>query len=193
MPRISQEGLIFSYFERKPNRDVKHPDVVDWATAEWQRITGEVFRDPDRAIRKLHEKGLLQKIKKGVYRYDPGHAEERELEDFTLAQKAQIFKRDGYRCAVCGFGKKEGVELHIDHIHPRSKGGKSVLANGQILCGKHNFKKKNYKQTELGKMMFITLLRKSISINDTETRDFCEEVLRVYDKHGVDEHIKWRD
>ena len=67
--------------------------------------TGKVFRDPDRAIRKLSQEGQLIKINKGVYKYDPDFVHNRELEDFTPAQKEEIFKRDNYRCVICGRGK----------------------------------------------------------------------------------------
>ena len=58
---------------------------------------------------------------------------ERNLEDFTLAQKQEILKRDSYKCVICGKGEKEGMELHVDHIKPKDKGGKAIVENGQIL------------------------------------------------------------
>ncbi len=65
----SQFGLLMEYFKKNPNRDIRHPEIVDWATTEYARRTGKVFRDPDRGIRSLHQSGFLQKIAKGVYRY----------------------------------------------------------------------------------------------------------------------------
>ena len=49
---LSQKALILSYYTKRSGKDVNHQDAVDWATAEWKRLTGKVFRDPDRAIRK---------------------------------------------------------------------------------------------------------------------------------------------
>lgn len=60
---------------------------MDWVVAEYKKRTGEVFRDPDRAIRMLSQGGKLIKIKKGVYKYDPDFVTNRELEDFTPEQK----------------------------------------------------------------------------------------------------------
>lgn len=174
-----------------PNEDVKHQDVVDWATVEWKKRTGEVLRDPDRAIRNLYEEGFLKKVRKGVYRYDPEDVEKRELEDFTPAQKEEILRRGNYRCAVCGKGREEGVELHIDHIKPKSLGGKATIENGQILCSEHNFRKKNYNQTESAKRMFMNLHKLANSLNDEKTKKFCEEILEVYEKHHVNGHIEW--
>jgi len=190
---LSQRDLIFSYFEGNPNRDISHAEVVDWAVAEWKNQTGDVFRDPDRAIRKLHAEGLLVKVSKGVYRYDPEVASKQKLENFTASQKQQILERDGYKCVVCGLGRKEGLELHVDHIRPMSRGGKSEIDNGQTLCSIHNFRKKNYNQTETGKKMFINLLNKSKKLGDEELTNFCEEILKTYDNHNINGHIEWKE
>jgi 5-methylcytosine-specific restriction endonuclease McrA len=130
---------------------------VDWLAAKYKKQTGSVFGDPDRAIRKLHQDGFLTKIRKGVYRYDPENVKKKNLDDFTPKQKETILKRDGYKCIMCGKSKKHGMDLHIDHIKPKDLGGKSTIENGQTLCSQHNFLKKNLKQTETGKKMYIRL------------------------------------
>ncbi len=93
MPKkISQLELIKEYFKKNPNRDIEHPEVVDWVVKELKKRTGEVFRDPDRGIRYLAQSGFLIKIAKGVYKYDPKLEYKRELQDFTAPQKEEIFK-----------------------------------------------------------------------------------------------------
>lgn len=191
--QISQLDLIMEFFKANPKRDISHPEVVDWVSAEWQKRTGKVFRDPDRGIRSLHQRGYLQKIAKGVYRYEPEMVHLREdLEDFSPALKRQILERDGYKCVICGFGKKEGVELHIDHIKPKDLGGKATLQNGQTLCARHNFLKKNLKQTEMGKKMFLQMLETAKENDDKELIAFLREVLEVYEKHNINGHIVWK-
>ena len=71
------------YFKNNPNRNISHPEIVDWATKEWKKRTGNVFRDPDRGIRKLHQAGYLIKVQKGIYRYDPTLVTQHKLEDFS--------------------------------------------------------------------------------------------------------------
>lgn len=153
--------------------------------------TGKIFRDPDRGIRKLHQNGYLVKVDKGIYRYDPSFVKKRELQDFTPAVKQQIFERDNFRCVVCGRGKKEGIEIHADHIKPKDLGGKATLENGQTLCGQHNFLKKNLKQTETGKKMFIRLYELAKSTGDENLVKFCGEILEVFEKNGMNGHIVW--
>jgi hypothetical protein len=116
---MTQAELIMEFFKKNPNRDIKHPEAVDWLTTQWKKRTGEVFRDPDRGIRKLAQSGQLIKVAKGVYRYDPKLIKKRNLEDFSAAQKKQILKRDNYRCVICGLGEADGVELHVATLLPK--------------------------------------------------------------------------
>lgn len=193
MKEISQLDLITEHFKANAKRGIKHPEVVDWAVSEYKKRTGKAFRDPDRAIRSLHQKGYLQKIAKGIYRYEPDSITLRDdLEDFSTKLKEQILKRDNYKCVICGMGKNEGVELHIDHIKPKDLGGKATLENAQTLCSRHNFLKKNLKQTETGKKMFIRMLESAKDSNENELIAFLQEVLEVYEKHNINGHIVWK-
>ena len=184
--------LIQEYFQQHPNTDLPHGPVVDWVTEQWRLQGSETPpRDPWRVIRRLHQEGWLIKVRKGVYRHDPEAAGKVELDDFTPEQKQAILERDQYRCVICGKGLADGVELHVDHIRPRHLGGRSEIENGQTLCAQCNFRKKIYKQTETGKRMFIRLLHVAQKEGDQKMVDFCREVLSVYDKHGVNDHIRW--
>lgn len=59
----------------------------------------------------------------------------------TTALREEIAIRDNYTCQICGKYMPDGVGLHIDHIVPIKKGGKSVQSNLQVLCSKCNGKK----------------------------------------------------
>lgn len=189
---ITQHNIIIEFFKKNPNRDIKHPEIVDWATVQYKRQTGNVFRDPDRQIRHLHQTGLLIKVAKGIYRYDPNAVKKRELNEFTPSLKQMIFKRDNYRCVICGRGKKEGVDIHADHIKPKEFGGKATLENGQTLCSQHNMMKKTLKQTETGKKMFIRMYELAKKENNKELLKFCSEILEIYEKNNINGHIEWR-
>jgi predicted restriction endonuclease len=188
----SQLDLIMEYFKKNPNRDIEHPEVVDWVVAEYKRRTGQVFRDPDRGIRSLSQKGLLIKVAKGVYRYEPSSIHKRDLEDFTSAQREAIMERDKYRCVVCGRGIADGVELQVDHIKPKDQGGKAEIDNGETLCAQHNFQKKNYGYTKFGKMYFVNLYNSAKNSHDTVMQNFFRQVLEVYEKNKIDEDIEWK-
>lgn len=188
----TQRKITRDFYLANPNRDIPHEEAVDAIEVAYKQATGKKFRDPDRAIRLLHAEGLLQKISKGVYRYDPKLATGKRQENFTSAQKAEIMRRGAYRCAICGLGKRDGVELHIDHRQPKALGGEATIANGQILCAKHNFQKKNYTQTESAKRYFIGLHERAEELKDNETMAFVKAILEVYDEYDVNGHIEWK-
>ena len=190
---LTQFGLLMEYFQANPNRNIPHAEIVDWATSEWSIRTGSTFRDPDRGIRSLHQQGYLTKIDKGVYCYSPGTVRQANLELFTNEQKSKILKRDGFKCVICGRGREHGVELHVDHIKPKDLGGQAIIENGQTLCAQHNFLKKNFRQTETGKKMFIRLYELSKANNNEILQEFCADILHTYEKHDINGHIEWNE
>lgn len=195
--KITQQELLIEYFVNHPNKEIHHPEVVDWALKEYTKRTGEVFRDPDRGIRLLYQKGLLIKIAKGVYKYDPEYlAEDKTVNDFTEEQKEVIKKTGNYKCAICGLGPDNNMEIQVDHIIPKELGGTNDISNGQVLCSKHNFLKKTFKQTETGKRFFINLLASLINQTDKnadELKAFAIDVLQVYEKHNINGQIEITD
>ena len=65
------------------------------------------------------------------------------------------------------------------------------IENGQTLCAQHNFLKKNLRQTETGKKMFIRLYELAKFEKNQELKNFCEEILKVFEKNNINSHIKW--
>ena len=63
----------------------------------------------------------------------------------NLRLRFKVLQRDQFRCCSCGASpaKDPGVELHVDHIFPWSKGGETVFENLQTLCSKCNGGKSN--------------------------------------------------
>jgi hypothetical protein len=181
--------LIMEFFKKHPKENMPHGPVVDWVEERYRKLYKKKPRDTWRAIRKLHQEGKLIKVKKGVYKYDPEVVKEVELFDFPPEIKEQIFKRDKYRCVVCGRGPKDGVEICADHIRPKDKGGTNTLDNGQTLCMEHNLMKKNYSQTEAGKRYFIKIYKKALAEKDKKIIDFCKCVFNCYDIHRINSHI----
>ena len=115
----SQTAFVKEWFIKRPNRDISHEESKSGIENEYFKITKRRFEDVDRSIRKLAQIGFLIKIKKGWYRYDPKLASIRTLEDFSASDKKQILERDGYKCVICGKGKKDGIDLQVDHIKPK--------------------------------------------------------------------------
>lgn len=70
-------------------------------------------------------------------------ANDTEHAKVTRQMRYEVMRRDGYRCVMCGRTAKDGVRLHVDHVRPVSKGGKSVMENLQTLCEDCNLGKGN--------------------------------------------------
>lgn len=72
----------------------------------------------------------------------PKRRTRREISD---RQRFRILVRDGFRCKACGASplKESGVELHVDHILPWSKGGETVDENLECKCKQCNLGKSN--------------------------------------------------
>ena len=54
----------------------------------------------------------------------------------SLTLRYKVLCRDRFRCVICGRSpaKDAGVELHVDHIYPWSKGGQNTEENLRTLC-----------------------------------------------------------
>lgn len=181
--------LILEYFDRHPSKPVKQGDIAVWVMKEYEKEHGKPCLDPWRGVRRLYQEGVLMKLAKGIYRYEPKLTQKKQLPDFPSEAKEQILKRDNYKCVVCGRGIKDGVEICADHIIPIDSGGTNTVENGQTLCSEHNILKKNYSQTEAAKRYFIKLYEQAIGKNDEKMIDFCQQVFNVYNRHKVNTHI----
>ena len=62
--------------------------------------------------------------------------------------RSRIYKRDGYECVYCGSKK----QLTLDHVIPKSRGGRNEWTNLVTCCFKCNLKKGN-KTPEEAKMI----------------------------------------
>lgn len=64
----------------------------------------------------------------------------------VVLTRHNIFKRDNYECQYCGVSKN----LTLDHLIPRSKGGKSSWKNLVTACKKCNAGKGDYSPEQAG-------------------------------------------
>ena len=182
MTEKSVTHYIKEYFEKHPNEEVEHGSVVDYVFRFIPRA-----RDPWRAIRKLYQEGYLIKVRKGVYKRIPGYQGDVVLSPFPPEVKEAIFKRDNYRCVVCGNGRHNGYEIHADHIKPQSMEGESTLENGQTLCSEHNLMKKKYGTTDFLNKYSKKMLKLAKQHKDKKTESLFSSILNILDKHKKSE------
>jgi hypothetical protein len=67
----------------------------------------------------------------------------RTSRNINLKIRFTVLSRDNFTCKACGRSpaKEPGVELHVDHVVPWSRGGETELDNLQTLCSKCNLGK----------------------------------------------------
>ena len=58
-----------------------------------------------------------------------------------------VFARAGGRCEATAFlvwGRCRAAAVEVDHVYPWSKGGATIVSNGQALCRHHNRSKASW-------------------------------------------------
>lgn len=66
---------------------------------------------------------------------------EYQRQKMTLSLRYDVMKRDNFHCVLCGRSEADGVTLHVDHIMPVAKGGKTEMTNLRTLCNECNMGK----------------------------------------------------
>lgn len=61
---------------------------------------------------------------------------EQDRREIRLGLRYTVLKRDNFKCVLCGASPAlmPGIQLHVDHIFPFSKGGKTEITNLRTLC-----------------------------------------------------------
>jgi hypothetical protein len=80
-----------------------------------------------------------------VIRWAPIAMAERDLvRRFEGVDRVALFARAAGRCERHGLlsgRRQETNNLQADHVHPYVRGGSTTVANGQVLCSRHNKQK----------------------------------------------------
>lgn len=157
LKRYSVISLFILIMDMMPNYDIRgrEKDIAKWfIDFEYTRALDEQ-KPADEQNTKLviyHEKtsNSSDTFDSLQYRHNflkeslISHVSNLPLKDdrrnFDEAQRQVIFRRDNGICKICG-KKCEWNEWEADHITPWSKGGKTEIENGQVLCPSCNSKK----------------------------------------------------
>ena len=96
----------------------------------------------------------------------------------VMLSRQNIFRRDGHKCEYCG----SKHDLTLDHVLPRSKGGKTAWNNLVTACKSCNAKKSDFNLEDVGlrlpykpfKPSFVVFLREFIGSNDETWKPFLQ-------------------
>lgn len=107
----------------------------------------------------------------------------RSVKDFS------IFKRDSFTCIYCGKSSiEDNVKLHVEHIIPISKGGKTELKNLITSCSDCNSCKNELRLIECDENRVVTVLgSRNFNLTPCQISDISKEIdiLRVADKQRI--------
>ncbi|MCE1187753.1 MAG: HNH endonuclease [Ignavibacteria bacterium] len=71
----------------------------------------------------------------------------------VILTRKNIFRRDGFKCAYCG---RSDLPLTVDHIVPKSMGGKDTWENMVCACTKCNNTKGNRALADAGLELHVS-------------------------------------
>lgn len=141
MPLDKAMGLIFGEYKHDKNgRKLVTPepkahilDVSDYATYTWSDWSKLKAGDGEAVIHGVHQKFKVPEIII-LSRYSKFPQQK------TNFSRRTIYKRDENTCQYCGC-KPGVIDLSIDHIVPKSKGGLTNWTNCVIACTSCNRRK----------------------------------------------------
>lgn len=166
---------LLRYFKSHVNEQI-HRDVLEELVdhvGSWER-----------SLRALRDDGYIILYNRSTKCYCFPYADPQNppKDDTYISNKlkALVMIRDNSTCQMCGKTvKHDHIRVQIDHIVPRSWGGKTELENLQVLCSDCNEGKKNFVESENPDLM------KEISAA-TSTK----ERLRLYFEYYKDKPIE---
>jgi hypothetical protein len=128
---LSLRGLRWEFREEQYARLTESGDY--WANLIPLWAWGAIVFGPDGFAEEAHKHGLGDGGP--IIPYAPPNAPQIVVPAApSLRSRFRIFKRDDYRCQICGRTAQEGARLEVDHRIPRSKGGTNAPSNLWTLC-----------------------------------------------------------
>lgn len=92
-------------------------------------------------VRRLYEEKEKERVEseKAMPEYRRFVTQQRRM--MTDSLRYDVMQRDNFRCRLCGVSADDGARLHVDHIVPVSRGGKTEMSNLRTLCEQCNLGK----------------------------------------------------
>ena len=137
---LFSDFIINVFYPRLDKRSEDDKDILVFISNRQQSKAQTESRD--RIIRQIFFENLKNKG------YELFVKDEKRT--FDEAQRIKIYRKDDGLCQECVKEGKSEVEAIVswskfqaDHVLPHSKGGQTIVENGQVLCEYHNAKKGN--------------------------------------------------
>jgi 5-methylcytosine-specific restriction endonuclease McrA len=98
-----------------------------------KRVNSDIRQEETKAAPVLEESKARPTFRRQLGRRRTKEEDQRQIK---LGLRYEVLKRDRFRCVLCGASPAThlGCALHVDHVIPWSKGGKTVTGNLRSLC-----------------------------------------------------------
>ncbi len=176
-PHIYQPVMLIELLKNNGKRTVsdiatafvsRDPTQVEYYSNIVKNMVGKVltnnrgitYKDGDtyyltgvRDLSEFERNELIQLCQQRLEGYEAKRGESmwehrrRSNEPISGSIRYEVLKRAEFRCELCGISAEE-KSLEVDHIHPKSLGGKDDLSNYQALCYSCNASKANTDSTD---------------------------------------------
>jgi ATP adenylyltransferase len=146
---LSQDESQLLYYEKRlkemPIKVLSRHEIIRKNGGLVSLNTGKLTLEQKAELKKLCEQRMQEYIaSRGLSIWDYRLLDESPASDEL---RLRVLREAKGRCALCGATRDERP-LDVDHIIPRSKGGKTVYENLQVLCSKCNRTKRDKDSTD---------------------------------------------
>ena len=179
----SQTEFVMAHFKKQPNQALTLDDWTDELAQQYKKLTGYTARHFRSVARRLYADGRLERVGRGVYKYDPDVIPKPRFSRFTAKQKREIRNRDEHRCVCCGLGRAEGVRLYVDFLDPDLPDSAGHIVNGAVFCARHSPSRNNLSMMDMIMMDFNAFSERIKNEQSKAKSGFYEELTKVYKKY----------
>lgn len=139
---------VWTHYGRTPTHDeMKRPPSTVGPKAYIQRFGTwtralQAFSDRVNADNTEAQRTQVAPIQSALPKI-PRSTPEAERREIRVGLRYWVLKRDRFRCVLCGRSPAthHNVDLHLDHLVPVSKGGRTIRENLRTLCKECNLGK----------------------------------------------------
>ena len=181
-----EKKLFTKMTQRPPERDISIYCEITYTSPQGRNNyrNNAVFYFSD--LQSIYERVKRQKAEQETKEYKIKH----ERSKMSASLRYDILKRDNFKCQICGATQNDGVTLHVDHIVPVSKGGKTEWSNLRTLCERCNLGKSDKSEVLVSQSPIHTVVNyQDYTLNYGKCINQIAEMVAIHHFRAVEKAI----